>query len=37
MFVKPKFYEAVSKKGHRKLTHQIAGFKNLCIIKVIYL
>ena len=37
MFVKPKFCGAVSKKGRRKLTHQIAGFKNLCIIKVIYL
>jgi len=38
MFVKPEFYVVVvPKKGRRKLTHQIAGFKNSCIMKVIYL
>ena len=37
MFVKPKFFAVVYKKGRRKSTHQIAGFKNLCIMKVIYL
>ena len=29
MFVKPKFYAAVRKKGCRKLTHQIAGLNLL--------
>ena len=37
MFVKPKFFVVVYKKGRRKLTHQIAGLKNSCIMKVIYL
>ena len=36
MFVKPYFYAVALKKGRRKLTHQIAGFKNLCIMKEIY-
>ena len=36
MFVKPKFCAAAPKKGRRKLTHQIAGFKNSCIMKEIY-
>ena len=31
------FFAVVPKKGRRKLTHQIAGFKNLCIIKEVYL
>ena len=37
MFVKSKFCATVPKKGRRKLTHQIAGFKKLCIMEVIYL
>lgn len=37
MFVKPKFCAVVPKKGRKKLTHQIAGLKNLCRMKVIYL
>ena len=36
MFVKPKFCAVSLKKGRRKLTHQIAGFKNSCIMKEIY-
>ena len=36
MFVKPKYCVVVRKKGRRKLTHQIAGFKNSCIMKEIY-
>ena len=36
MFVKPNFCASVLKKGRRKLTHQIAGFKNSCIMKEIY-
>ena len=37
MFVKPNFCASVPKKGRKKLTHQIAGLKNSCIMKVIYL
>ena len=36
MFVKLHFCVVVCKKGRRKLTHQIAGFKNSCIMKEIY-
>ena len=37
MFVKHYFCAVFRKKGRRKLTHQIAGFKNSCIMKEIYL
>ena len=37
MFVKRNFYAVARKKGRKKLTHQIAGLKNSCIMKEIYL